>query len=154
MVKNQAVAMPVPALTPEKQPASNADPYGSEALVAQLRAGSREAKAVFFDRYSDYVLGILVRILGSDPELQDTLQDVFVEAYASIHRLKEPRALTNWLTQVAVQTARKHIRNKRRRRLFVLLRFDGLPEMPTEAVSFEVGDALRATYAVLSQMNA
>jgi RNA polymerase sigma-70 factor (ECF subfamily) len=143
-----------PATTPEVAvaPAITRE-QGTELLVYQLQSGSREAKAVLFDRYAQHVGGMLGRLLGNDPELSDVLHDVFVAAYAGITRLKEPRALTNWLTQITVFTARKHIRTRKRRRLLLLVGFDAFPDSSTELVPLEVGDALRATYAVLSKLD-
>jgi len=128
------------------------DEASSEWLVAQLKSGSKEAKAVLFDRYANHILAVLGRLLGNDPELRDVLQDVFMASYSAIHRVREPRALTNWLTQIAVFCARKHIRRKRRQRLFMVFGFDSQAEAAREGVPLEVEDALRATYAVLGKM--
>jgi RNA polymerase sigma-70 factor (ECF subfamily) len=125
-----------------------------EELVARLRTGERAAKATLFDRYASHVLRVLARVLGQDAELPDLVQDVFTAAFSGIGRLRDPAALSGWLSQIAVFTARKHIRTKRRRRLIALLGFDAVPEVAVESVPVEVNDALRASYGVLERMSA
>jgi RNA polymerase sigma-70 factor (ECF subfamily) len=123
-----------------------------EAFLEQLRSDDREAKAILFDRYAAHVRRILTRLLGNDPEVNDVLQDVFMAAYSGIHRLQDARALSGWVTQITVFTARNHIRRKNRQQLIGFLGFESLPDVSVNQVPEEIGDALRATYAVLSKM--
>jgi RNA polymerase sigma-70 factor (ECF subfamily) len=123
-------------------------------LVPRLLAGERAARATLFDRYAAHVLRVLSRVLGHDAELPDLVQDVFTAAFSGIGRLREPAALSGWLSQIAVFTARKHIRSKRRRRLIALFGFDTVPEVAVDSVPMEINDALRASYEVLERMSA
>jgi RNA polymerase sigma-70 factor, ECF subfamily len=125
-----------------------------EELVPRLLAGERAAKAALFDRYAAHVLRVLARVLGQDAELPDLVQDVFTAAFSGIGRLRDPAALSGWLSQIAVFTARKHIRSKRRRRLIALFGFDAVPEVAFSSVPAEINDALRASYGVLERMSA
>ncbi len=123
-------------------------------LVESLRTGSREARARLFDRHAPHVRRILIRLLGHQDELADVLHDVFVQALRDIGKLREPRALKAWLTRIAVFTARGRIRKASRRRWLRLLPPEQLPEMEAPARGDDVGEALRATYAVLTQLSA
>jgi RNA polymerase sigma-70 factor (ECF subfamily) len=125
-----------------------------EALVPRLLAGERAARATLFDRYAAHVLRVLSRVLGNDAELADLVQDVFTAAFSGIARLRDPAALVGWLSQIAVFTARKHIRSKRRRRLIALLGFDSVPEVAISSAPAEITDALKASYAVLDHLSA
>jgi RNA polymerase sigma-70 factor (ECF subfamily) len=51
------------------------------------------------------------RILGRADDVDDVLQDAFVEALRGVHNLREPTALRAWLTRVTIRAAhRKHAR--------------------------------------------
>lgn len=127
-------------------------PESDVALVKALRAGEPAAGAILFDRYGPHVRRVLARVLGPDPELGDLLQDVFVAALASIHRLVDPSALKAWLTQMAVYTARARIRRRSRWRFLRFLPDDELPETPVPELDVEGNQALAAVYRVLAEL--
>ncbi len=122
-----------------------------EALVADLLQGSAGAPAALYDRYSGYVERLLVRVLGSDPELPDLLHEVFAEVFTHIHKLKDPAKLKGWLTRVTVFTARGAIRRRRRRRW---LRYYSPEVMPDVAASTQTDQQAMVSrvYVVLEAM--
>lgn len=126
-------------------------PIDDDALVAALRKGEAGAADALFDRYGVYVRRIVARILGPDPEIIDTVHDVFVAALESAHRLADAGVLRSWLTSIAVFTARTRIRRRQRWRRF----FVAWTESDAEQVAWAPADArheLRATYRVLDGM--
>ena len=76
-----------------------------------------------FRRYSPYVASIGLRLLGRDDELDDLVQDVFLEAHRGLPRLREAGAVKGWLARVCVRRA---VRRLRRRRLRAFLSLDTL----------------------------
>jgi RNA polymerase sigma-70 factor (ECF subfamily) len=54
-----------------------------------------------------------VRVLCRRDDLDDLLQDVFVEALRGVHNLREPSALRAWLTRVTVRVAQRRLGNRR-----------------------------------------
>ena len=76
-----------------------------------------------FRRYSGYVATIAWRMLGSDDEVDDVVQDVFLEALRGLQHLREPEALKGWLATVTVRVASRRLRRRR------LWRWLGLDEM-------------------------
>ena len=123
-----------------------------EALVAALRAGSPAAKAELCDRYSDHVLRVLARILGSDGEIADLHHDVFARALSAIAGIKDPSALAGWLTIIAVNAARTRIKQRAMRRWLSFLPWNEVPEVAARAAPDEEIEALRRTYAVLDRL--
>jgi RNA polymerase sigma-70 factor (ECF subfamily) len=132
------VALPIPAT--------------DAGLVHALRAGHRAAAAALFDRYSDHVERVLIRVLGPDQELDDLLQDVFVAALESVGRLEDPGALKAWLAKIAVFLARGRIRRRTRWRFIRPLPLEELVDKQVEWPRTELSAALRETYAVLDQL--
>lgn len=120
--------------------------------MVALRSGDVVARRELFERYSPHVQRVLARVLGVDQELGDLLHDVFLEAYSSVDRLSEPRAIKSWLTSIAVFTARTCIRRRRRRSWLRFVGWEDLPEPSAPSASGEAALALKRVYAVLDTM--
>jgi RNA polymerase sigma-70 factor (ECF subfamily) len=56
-----------------------ADP--DEELVRGMVGGNQEALAVLYERYSDVMLGLAMRVVRNRREAEDLLHDVFLEAW-------------------------------------------------------------------------
>jgi RNA polymerase sigma-70 factor (ECF subfamily) len=78
-----------------------------------------------FRRYSAYVARIAVRLMGTDSELDDAVQEVFIEAHRGLQTLRDPRAVRGWLARICV---RRTVRRLRRRRLLSFLSLDAMGE--------------------------
>jgi len=59
------------------------------------------------------VAGIAFRLLGRDEDVDDLVQDSFVEALRSLDRLQAPQAFASWLASIVVRTSSKVIRRRR-----------------------------------------
>jgi RNA polymerase sigma-70 factor (ECF subfamily) len=78
-----------------------------------------------FRRFAPYVARVGTRLLGADGEVDDLVQEVFIEAHRGLSGVREPKALRGWLARIAVRRATKRLR---RRRLLVLLSLQSIPE--------------------------
>lgn len=94
-----------------------ADAGGAE--EAPLEAPLELAEA--YRRFAPYVAAVAIRVLGRDDELDDLVQDVFLDAARGIRGLREPAAIKGWLAKIAVRVA---VRRLRRRRLLRALHFE------------------------------
>lgn len=124
------------------------------ALVAALRAGEAWARAALFDRYAPHVERILRRVLGNDRhgDMADLVQEAFVQALASIDKLREAEALLAWMQTIAARTAFRAIRARRARRWLKFWEPAELPEPIDEGADPDVMEAHRRTYALLERM--
>jgi RNA polymerase sigma-70 factor (ECF subfamily) len=95
-----------------------------QAAPAQGEVDPRDFDQVF-RRYSPYVARVAVRLLGNDSEVDDLVQDVFLEAHRGLARLREAGALGGWLARICVRRATRRLR---RRRLLALLSLDTVAE--------------------------
>src|SRR5690349_13554269 len=121
-------------------------------IVAAVRGGDGAGGAALYDRHHGYVRRVLSRVLGPGADLHDLTQDVFVAAIDSIHRLQEPSALRSWLAGISVHCARAELRRRTRARWFPLFALSDLPPVEAPVAPPEVGEAVRATYGVLSKL--
>lgn len=81
-------------------------------LVMAARRGSDAAFARLVERHQAPVRAFLRRTLGGRFDLADDLaQDVFVAAWRSLHRLKDPAGLRSWLFGIAWRRAQDAIRS-------------------------------------------
>ena len=122
-------------------------------LVAGLRAGEVWATGALVDRHGPHIRRVLMRLLGSTDggaEQADIFQEVITAAWEGIERLHDPAALRAWLTRIAVFTARKVLRTRRRRRWLAFL--DDVPDVPAVWAGPELREAARAVYEILDRM--
>ncbi len=123
-------------------------------LVGAIRRGDRAATAELFDRHAPRVRRTLLRVLGHDADLADHVQDVFTRALGEIDKLRDPDRLSSWLTSIAVFVARGTIRKRTRWRWLRFAPPEEIPEVAAAVADETVSEELRATYAVLEEMDA
>lgn len=125
-----------------------------EALVEGLRARHPAALEAFHERFSGQVLRILGRVLGAERELADVHHDAFVRALGSLDSLRDPAALSAWVTSVAVFSARTCIQRRVRRKWLLFFAPEDLPAVVAAPVDSDAREALRATYRALDRLPA
>jgi RNA polymerase sigma-70 factor (ECF subfamily) len=81
-------------------------------LVRRARRGEAEAFTELVRRHQGMVRG-LVRLLGGRSDPDDLVQDVFLEAWRSLPRLREPLRFLSWLQGVARNVCRQARRRER-----------------------------------------
>lgn len=89
---------------------------GEEAqLLAGLRAGREEAFEQMVRRYGPRMLAVAQRLLGSESETRDALQDAFVSAFQGLSRFEGGSQLGTWLHRIVVNACLMRLRSRRRR---------------------------------------
>lgn len=78
-------------------------------------AGARE----LFRRYRGRVHGALYRILGSNAEMEDLLQETFIQVFASLKSWRAEASLATWIDRIAVRVAYKAIGRGQQRRAWL-----------------------------------
>lgn len=127
------------------------------ALVAAARAGERWACEALFRRHAPRVNRLAFRLLGRDADVDDIVQDAFVQALESLDRLKEPSAFGGWLSSMIVGRTSKLIRRRKLMQRLGLRRRE--PPPPIEEVIGrncppDAALELRAIYTLLEDMPA
>jgi RNA polymerase sigma-70 factor, ECF subfamily len=73
-----------------------------EELADQLQSGNADALAVLFRRHSPLLFGVARRILRSDTEAEDAVQQIFLDVFRSIHQFDpEKGTFKTWLLMFA-----------------------------------------------------
>jgi RNA polymerase sigma-70 factor, ECF subfamily len=84
------------------------------ALVAQARAGSERAFEALYRRHVRYLAGVTYRLLGNDAELDDVLQEAFLDAAGALSGLREPAEFRAWLVRIVIRRVYRRLARKRR----------------------------------------
>jgi RNA polymerase sigma-70 factor (ECF subfamily) len=124
------------------------------ALVVAARAREGWAREALFRRYAPLVNGLAYRLLGRDSDLDDLVQDCFVQALESLERLGDPQAFVAWLQAVVVRTASKRIRRQQLMRRLGLLHSDPIDVslLVSREAPPDVAVELRAIYALIDDL--
>jgi RNA polymerase sigma-70 factor (ECF subfamily) len=105
------------AVAPDSEDAAEA------ALLAGLRAGSDAAYESLVRANSSRLLTVARRILGSEDDARDALQEAFISAFRALPRFEGQARLSTWLHRIVVNTALMKLRSRKRR-----------PEEPIESM--------------------
>jgi RNA polymerase sigma-70 factor (ECF subfamily) len=102
-----------------------------EALIAQAAAGDKAAFRRLYERHRADVARLVYRMMGGRGELDDVIQEVFVQVYRSLKDFRGQAKFGTWLHRVTVNVVLMHRRAARSRPVFA-------GELPEDA--FSTGD--------------
>ncbi len=83
-------------------------------LVARIRAGDQQAMAELYDRYSNVVYGVALRVLQDAAAAEDVLQDIFLQLWRKPDAFDSSRgSLAAWLAVIARHRSIDRLRQRR-----------------------------------------
>ena len=85
-------------------------------LLERLRAGDEAAFEELIRLFGGRMLAAARRILGSEEDAQDALQEAFLSAFRKIDTFAGQSKLGTWLHRIAINAALMKLRSRRRRR--------------------------------------
>ena len=95
---------------------ASATPVDNEAiLVAQLRAGDEAAFEQVVRSYGGRLLSVARRIVGSEEDARDVVQEAFLNAFRSFNRFEGNAKLSTWLHRIVVNAALMKLRTRKRK---------------------------------------
>jgi RNA polymerase sigma-70 factor (ECF subfamily) len=98
----------VRAIAPAEEP--------DDVLVARVLRGDEAAFTSLYRRHARYVAGVAYRLFGEDSELDDTVQEAFLEAVRGLAKLQDPSRFRAWLVTITVRSVHKRLGKRQRRR--------------------------------------
>lgn len=107
-----------------------------------------------FREHGRFVAGVAYRVLGRDSDVDDVVQDVFLDAMRGLRQLRDAQAIRGWLRVVAIRKCRRRLSV---RRLKGVLGFDDAPsyaEVASPDASPEQRALLTRVYAALDRIPA
>lgn len=139
------------------RPASEPGPPGADderALVARARDGDREAQQRLLLTHLPRVRGLITRLVGGGPDVDDLLQVTCVQTLQSLGRYRGDASFAFWMDRVATHTVYKHFRTNRRRRarLVPVEDPDRAPDGLDAARRLEWRDAIEGARELLAEV--
>ena len=88
-------------------------------LILRSILGNEEAFEALIDLYNPRLSYYLRRILDSNDDVNDVLQEVWYKVYKNLPKLKTPEAFPRWLYKSARNAAYDFMKSKRSKELHV-----------------------------------
>lgn len=126
-------------------------------LVEACQEGDEAAFRTLYHAHRGEVHRVVFRLLGPSDDLEDIIQEVFLQVHRSIHNFRGRSKFSTWLHRVAVNVALQHIRRKRstlksRPDEKIDERPDDDPNRRTPLENVEVKDRQRAVNEILDEL--
>ena len=125
------------------------------ALVGSYQRGNGNALAEIYRRHGKRVESIARNLLGPSSEIEDVVQDVFIELQRALHKFRGDARFTTWLHRVAVNVSLQYLRRGRRKGWLRWLGLDDAPQSATVQYSegrLEARDICRQLYDILGTL--
>jgi RNA polymerase sigma-70 factor (ECF subfamily) len=94
---------------------TDARPQDEPDLIAKAGAGDRAAFRVLYGRHRDVVSRLVFRMLSGSRDVDDVVQEVFVQVYKSLKDFRGQSKFSTWLHRVTVNVVLMHRRAARSR---------------------------------------
>ena len=107
----------------------------------------------FYRRHVSLVYAVLLRILGSDDELEILMYEVFFKAFQGIENLKHIDQITSWLAAIAVNTARDAIKQRKRHGWLRFFEPAKIPEPEPMSPDLLEREAVAIVYRLLDELS-
>jgi RNA polymerase sigma-70 factor (ECF subfamily) len=125
----------VPDLSPNGKAVDPIDAVPDQQLIERCREGDAQAFTQLFRAHREQVARLAYRMLGGIGDLEDVVQEVFLQVYRSLHDFRGQARFSTWLYRVTVNVVLMHRRAARSRPVLVtgtlaplLLSGDALPD--------------------------
>jgi len=83
-------------------------------IIARIYSGDEDAMALLYDRYSNVVYAVALRVLSDGSAAEDILQDVFMQLWRNPQAFNASRgSLATWLAVIARNRAIDQLRKRR-----------------------------------------
>lgn len=123
-------------------------------LARRCAAGERAAQGELFHHYRKRVHATLHRILGSNRDMEDLIQDSFLQVFHSIGSFRGEAKLATWINRVTARVAYNYISHRRA----TTVALESVPELEARDPSAEqkamAREAVRRLYMALDRVEA
>ncbi len=138
--------------------AESCDPHsatGDRADVEESRHGDPDAYRRLVERHQDHVARILWRFSRDRAVHEELVQDVFVEAYLSLHTYREQAPFSHWLARIATRVGYRFWKDRAKQKEaepFSLAEWDQIAEDGDAIQSLEANQAAELLHRLLDQL--
>lgn len=131
-----------------------------QALVTSYQRGNSHALTELYRRHGRRVESIARHLLGPSSELEDIVQDVFLELQRALYKFRGDARFTTWLHRVTVNVGLQYLRKGRRKGFLRWVGLDSVAAVNAMATGratsnenrYEARDLCRQLYDVLGKL--
>jgi RNA polymerase sigma-70 factor, ECF subfamily len=124
-------------------------------LVDRCLEGEQAAARELFRAHQGRVHGSLYRVLGANRDMDDLLQETFIQVFRSLGGFRGEARLSTWIDRIAVRVAYRHLARRRTQLITVELAEDDSPAGPAAVDERMLArEGVRRFYAALAQLGA
>ena len=102
-----------------------------------------------FHRYSAYVAFIAHRLIGVPSDVDDVVQDVFLDVERGLSKLRDTSTVKSWLATITVRRSRRHLKKRRIRKFIGLDRSPSYENIADSSASPEHRAMIASIYKIL-----
>ena len=129
---------------------------GVPSYVRKAQSGDAQGFKDLYSKHKRDVARLALRMVGPRPDLEDVVQEVFVQVFRSLSAFRGESRFTTWLHRVTVNVALMYLRAQKSRPQ--LARDSVVPEPATHesdspAAGAATSERLRALYAILDNIS-
>jgi RNA polymerase sigma factor (sigma-70 family) len=130
-------------------------------LLLQLRQGNQNAFRQLIAQCEDLVFNTALGILQNQEDAEDVTQDVFVQAFQSIHQFKGDAKISTWLYRITLSKTMDHLRKKKRKKRFAMIKslfgdqgelLEDPPEFVHPGVQLDQKETSKVLFKAISQL--
>lgn len=126
-------------------------------LVQSYQRGNGHALAELYRRHGRRVESVARHLIGPSSEVEDVVQDTFIELQRALYKFRGDARFTTWLHRITVNVALQYLRRGRRKGFLRWLGLDAVGERESLRSNLSDGrmearDACRQLYDVLGQL--
>ena len=123
-------------------------------LARRASSGDRGAQRELFLEQRANVHRALFRILGSNREIEDLLQDAFIEIFRALHSFRGDSTLGRWCQTIAIRVAYLAISRRRPPAVDLALVEESVASDTDVRRHVQIREATRRLYAALDRLEA
>lgn len=113
-------------------------------LVSRALVGDETAHAALYRRHAPRLAALVYRVLGRDEDLDDIIQETFVEAFRQLGSVADPTRLSAYLATIAVRRIHRRLAWKYRVRGLATRLFGIAPQVSDPRACEGVHELYRA----------
>jgi RNA polymerase sigma-70 factor (ECF subfamily) len=132
------------------RPLTSTDDGANDDSIGQIRQLEFDE---IFRRFAPYVGAVVLRLIGRPGDVDDVVQDVFIQAHRGLPRLRDKDAVRPWLRRIAVRRAQRWLRTRWVRRWFGDSDFDAETDLVDATANPEERAQIAHVYRTLERMN-
>lgn len=108
-------AEPYPVTMVEEVRPSAVEELTDGALIERMKAGEREAFDIIFRRHVRAVYRQALRLMGSEADAEDVVQEVFLTVYEKAGTFRGKAAFSTWIYRVTLNAAVSRLRRQHKK---------------------------------------